>query len=224
MIRVFIGFDRNENVAYHVLSQSILEHTSLPVSITPLYLPALNFDRERDARQSTEFSFTRFLVPYLCNLEGTAIFMDCDMLVRRDLKDLLLLQDPKCAVQVVQHDYEPNPENKFFGQPQSVYPKKNWSSVMLFNCEHVDCAKLSKLTVKVAAGAFLHQFKWTDKIGELPPEWNYLVGESVPYQEDPAIVHFTRGGPYIKGFEHSQFAEEWHDMYRKTIYCKDSVL
>ena len=135
VLDVYIGYDRQEIVAYHVLVQSILEHTSRPVRFTPINLAALGhvFQRERAAAQSTEFSFTRFLTPWLSNYAGWSLFMDCDMLVRADIAQLFALADDRYAVMVCQHDYTPRDAVKFLNQPQARYAKKNWSSVMLMN-------------------------------------------------------------------------------------------
>ena len=133
MIRVFIGYDPNETVAYHVLVNSIMEHTNHPISITPLVLKQLPLNRNRTEFQSTEFSFSRFLVPYLCNYEGRAIFMDCDMVVKSDIAELWDLPMVGKGVNVVKHNYHPKEYNKFLDQKQSIYEKKNWSSVIVFN-------------------------------------------------------------------------------------------
>src|SRR3990167_1177099 len=124
-IRCFLGFDSNEVVAYHVLAHSIMRHASVPVSITPLVLRQLPMTRPRDPLQSTEFSFSRFLVPWLCGYQGRAIFLDCDLLCRADIAELK--GDPNAVVSVVKHDYKPRPEDKFLGNTQTIYAKKNWS-------------------------------------------------------------------------------------------------
>src|SRR5262245_45559696 len=120
MIRVFIGYDTRESVAFSVLAHSILTRASEPVSITPLMLSELRgvFTRERHALQSTEFAFTRFLVPYLCGYEGFSVFMDCDMLVLDDIAKLWAFQDERYAVRVVKHDHQPRETVKFLGQKQ----------------------------------------------------------------------------------------------------------
>lgn len=207
MIRVFIGYDINETVAYHVLAHSILRHASVPVSITPLVLRQLPMTRERTPTQSTEFSFSRFLVPWLCKGEGRAIFMDCDMLCRADIKELWDMRTD-AAVTVVQHDYTPRPEDKFLGQRQSIYDKKNWSSVMLFDNEQ--CAALTPKYVNTATGLELHQFKWAESVGRLDPAWNHLVGE---YEPNPAakLVHFTLGTPCFAKYANCEYAQEWRD-------------
>ena len=211
MIRVFIGYDSRETVAYHVLAHSILARASEPVSITPLMLSQLEgvFDRERNPLQSTEFSFTRFLTPWLCDFQGWALFTDCDMLVREDIAALWRLRDPRFAVQVVKHHHVPRETTKFLNQPQSRYEKKNWSSVMLMNC--AQCRALTPEYVNRATGLELHQFKWLDddaRIGELPAKWNHLVGYDAP-RADASLVHFTIGGPYFPEYGECEYAGEW---------------
>lgn len=211
MIRVFIGYDPNETVAYHVLAHSIMRHASVPVSITPLMLKQLPMTRPRDPKQSTEFSFSRFLVPWLCGYEGQAIFMDCDMLCRADITTMT--GTPGAAVSVVQHAYEPRPEDKFLAQKQTIYAKKNWSSVMLF--DNAQCRALTPKYVNAATGLELHQFKWLDEdqIGSLDPAFNHLVGEYEPNQ-DAKLVHFTRGGPWFAKFRFCEYAHEWREECR----------
>ncbi|MCA9644556.1 MAG: hypothetical protein KC492_27885 [Myxococcales bacterium] len=166
------------------------------------------FQRPRDPRQSTDFAFTRFLVPYLCNYQGWALFMDCDMLARADVRSLWALRDDSKALQVVKHDYTPRTETKFLGNVQTQYPRKNWSSVMLLN--NARCATLRPEFVQAASGLELHRFKWTtdELVGDLPLEWNHLVGE---YAENPAakLVHFTLGGPYFEDYRGCEYTEEW---------------
>lgn len=210
MIRVFIGYDQNETVAYHVLAHSIMHHASEPVAITPLKLSQLPMTRERAEFQSTEFSFSRFLVPYLCGFDGRALFMDCDMLCRSDIAELWYSIGDE-PVSVVKHEYAPRPEDKFLGQKQSIYQKKNWSSMMVFNNRL--CTELTPHTVNTQTGLYLHQFKWLaddSLIGEIGREWNHLVGEYAP---NPAarLVHYTLGTPCFRKYEYCEFAQEWRD-------------
>lgn len=223
MIRVFIGFDPVETVAYHVLNHSILRHASEPVATAPLALQQLKgvFTRQRDPKQSTEFSFSRFLVPYLCNYEGWAVFMDCDMLVRRDIAELWALRDDRYAIQVVKHNHVPKEESKFLNQPQSKYHRKNWSSVMLMNC--AKCQALTPEFVNTASGLELHQFKWIpddELIGSLPPEWNHLVGYDAP-REAPANIHYTIGGPYFDAYRDSEYSREWFEEQSLMLAVKN---
>lgn len=216
MLKVFIGADSNEIVALHVLMHSIIRHSSVPVSITPLILPQLPMTRERDRHQSTEFAFSRFLVPWLCDYEGMALFLDCDQLCRSDIAELFNSADLSKAVSVVPHHYTPAAGDKFLGQPQTQYQRKNWSSVMLFNNSR--CRQLTPEYVNEATGLELHQFKWLadGEIGKLAPEWNHLVGEIAP---NPAakIVHFTLGTPCFAKYSRCEFAHEWHAEHRLML-------
>jgi lipopolysaccharide biosynthesis glycosyltransferase len=211
VIRIFIGYDPREAIAYHVLAHSIIARTTLPVSITPLALHGLRglFNRPREPLQSTDFSFTRFLVPALCKFEGWALFMDCDMLALDDLAKLWMPRDDRYAVQVVKHEHVPTESVKFLGQPQTKYEKKNWSSVMLFN--NVRCRNLSTGYVARASGLDLHQFKWLDEerlIGALPSRWNHLVDYDAP-RDDIALLHYTQGGPWFEAHRDCGYAAEW---------------
>ena len=223
MIRVFIGFDTVETVSYHVLSHSIQARCSEPVSITPLMLTQLSglMTREHHNLQSTEFSFSRFLVPHLCDYQGWALFMDCDMLVLDDMADLWNLRDDNFAVQVVKHDHVPKETTKFLGQPQSKYEKKNWSSVMLFNNEM--CKALTPDFVNTATGLELHRYKWLDGdhlIGDIPHRWNHLVGydETVPVGE-VSNLHYTIGGPYFDDYKDTDYAAEWFAEKDAMLRC-----
>jgi hypothetical protein len=218
-IRVFIGYDTREVVAYNILAFSIQELSTRPVLISPVRLSHLGgiYQRAWDAKQSTEFSFSRFLVPWLCGFEGWAIFMDCDMLVRSDIAELWDKWDPRFAVQVVKHDYIPRDSRKFLGHEQTRYEKKNWSSLMLFNAAL--CMRLQPDYVNTTSGLDLHQFKWLadpSLIRELPPEWNHLVGE---YEPCPSAknVHFTLGGPWWPEFQSCEFADEWREMRERML-------
>ena len=209
--KIFIGYDSKEVVAYHALVQSVIDRSSIPVQFMPIALENLSgiFKRERNALQSTEFSFSRFLVPYLSSFEGWSMFCDCDMLCRADIAELWALRDDRYAVMCVKHDYVPKVDVKFLGQTQTKYEKKNWSSVMLFN--NARCRALTPDYVNGATGLQLHQFKWLggdENIGALPPQWNWLVNE---YERDEGakLVHFTDGGPYFDEYRDCDYAEEW---------------
>lgn len=219
MIKVFIGYDPREAVAFGVLSHSIHARASQPVCITPLVLWQLKdvFERERHPLQSTDFSFTRFLTPYLCDYSGWAIFMDCDMLMLDDVAKLWQLRDDRYAAQVVKHVHVPRESTKFLDAPQSKYEKKNWSSVMLFN--NARCRALSLDYVNAATGLELHQFKWLGDdslIGELPHRWNHLVGYDPP-SRDVSLVHYTLGGPYFHEFGACEYAQEWNEERRQML-------
>ena len=210
-VRVFIGYDAVEAVAFSVLSHSINVRSTQPVQIAPVMLEQLKgvYRRERNPLQSTDFSFSRFLVPYLCGYEGWAVFMDCDMLAREDFAKLWELRDDRCAVQVVKHVHVPKEDTKFLGAVQTKYEKKNWSSVMLLNC--AKCKVLTPDYVNSATGLQLHQFKWLEddsQIGDLPAGWNHLVGYDA-YRDDASLVHFTIGGPWFAEYERCEYSEEW---------------
>ena len=226
MIRVFIGFDPRETVAFHVLSQSIHARASQPISIAPLMLSQLEdlMTRERNPLQSTDFSFSRFLTPYLCHYEGWAVFMDCDMLVLKDMAALWALRDDDYAVQVVKHDHVPQEDTKFLGAPQTRYDKKNWSSVMLFNC--AKCKALTPDYVNTASGLDLHRFNWLDGdhlIGEIPHGWNHLVSydPTVPV-EKLSNLHYTIGGPYFDTYRNTDYAEQWFLEREAMLRCDQS--
>ena len=219
MINIFIGYDSKEKIAYHVLSESILKNSTKPVSITPIYLPNIKDDflRERNNLSSTEFSFSRFIIPHLMNYQGWALFMDCDMLMKADVEELWRLRDDKYAVQVCKHDYTPRTETKFLGHIQTAYPKKNWSSFMLMNCKK--CIRLTPDYVNKASGLELHQFKWLEKeelIGSLPLEWNWLAGE-YPYKEEVKNIHYTEGGPYFEQYADCDYSSDWYNVYNNMV-------
>jgi hypothetical protein len=213
MIRIFRGYDPREAIAFNVLSHSIQARASEPVSITPLSLSQLGklMWRERHDLQSTDFSFSRFLTPYLAGFEGWALFMDCDMLVLDDMANLWNLRDEKYAVQCVKHDHVPPEEKKFLGQTQTKYEKKNWSSVMLYNA--AKCTALTPEYVNSASGLELHRFHWLgddELIGALPHRWNHLVDyDPAAPIEDVSNLHFTTGGPYFEDYKDCGYADIW---------------
>ncbi|RJF76854.1 glycosyltransferase [Azospirillum cavernae] len=223
MINVFIGYDPRETVAFSVLEHSINARASRPVSITPLMLSQLKslMWRERHPLQSTDFSFSRFLTPYLCGFQGWSIFLDCDMLVLDDIAALWDLADDRYAVQVVKHQHVPQEERKFLGQPQTRYEKKNWSSVMLFN--NARCAALTPDYVNTATGMELHQFHWLGDdslIGDLPHRWNHLVDYDPPAPRDEVSnLHYTIGGPYFDRYVDCGYADLWFQERDRMMHC-----
>lgn len=221
MIQIFIGYDPRETVAYSVLAYSIHSRSSQPVSVTPLMLSQLKgvYTRERHPLQSTDFSFTRFLVPYLSRYAGWSLFMDCDMLVLDDIAKLWSLRDDRYAVQVVKHNHIPKEDTKFLGAKQTKYEKKNWSSVILFN--NAKCRALTSAYVNTATGLELHQFKWLGNdnlIGELPHRWNHLVGYDSPNM-DVSLVHYTIGGPYFEEYKNCEYAEAWRQEFKQIQHA-----
>ena len=225
MLSIFIGYDPRESVAFYTLAHSIVRRASVPVSISPLAQSQLKgiYRRTRGPTESTEFSLTRFLVPHLSGYSGWSIYMDCDMLCRADISQLMLEASPQGgkAVLVCKHDYVPKGERKFLDQVQTKYPRKNWSSLMLFNNER--CRALEPRYVNSASGLELHRFAWTEDrlIGALEREWNWLVGE-YPHNAGARIVHFTRGGPYFEAYRDCDYAEEWFAEFESMRQCASS--
>ena len=224
-MRVYIGWDSREPVAFSVLAHSIWSRTNLPVSITPLKLSGLGtiYRRERGSTESTEFSLTRFLVPYLSDYEGVSLFLDCDMLCQCDIAELwaYALIHPEKAVHVCQHDYTPKSSVKFLNQQQTAYPRKNWSSLMLFN--NALCKSLTPEYVNTATGLELHRFMWTQDhlIGNLPLGFNWLIGE-YPKNENAQIYHWTLGGPWFSEYRNSDHSKLWHHE-QSRMYTGDSL-
>ena len=220
--RIFIGYDPRETSAFSVLAHSINARASMPVSVTPIMLSQLKgtFTRPREPLQSTDFSFTRFLTPYLAGYEGWAMFADCDMSMLEDVANLWALRDDRYAVMCVHHNHVPTEKEKFLGEQQTKYAYKNWSSVMLFNC--AKCEALTPEYVNTATGLQLHQFKWLDGdhlIGELPSKWNHLVGVS-ELRNDAALVHYTIGGPYFHEYRDCEYSKEWFAERDAMLYCQ----
>jgi len=174
------------------------------------------FDVMSDAPMATEFAISRFLVPHVAET-GLALFVDCDVMARVDVVPLFDAFDESKACMCVQHDYTPRATTKMMGQAQVPYARKNWSSVVLWNCDHPKVKLLTPEVVNAARGLWLHQFSWLhdDDIGALDPCWNHLVGDC-PANPGAKLVHFTNGSPNMVGHEHCEYAEEWR-AYHETI-------
>jgi hypothetical protein len=215
-MKVFIGWDSREDIAYQVCRESLARNSSEWLDIKPIKQQEMRernlYWREHDPLSSTEFSFTRFLVPYLAGYSGWALFMDCDFLWRGDVAGIMDYADPSVPVMVVQHKYKPKETTKMDGAVQHQYPRKNWSSLMLFNCGHesVKCG-LTLEQVNIGTGMYLHQLKWAGThIGALPIAYNYLEGWHTKNDcPNPVAVHFTRGGPWFKDWGNVEYADEW---------------
>lgn len=221
MIRVFIGYDSKAPVLYNVLQHSIQVRSSEPVSITPLMLSQLKgvHNREKNPLASTDFSFSRFLVPYLSGYEGWSLFIDNDMVMIDDIAKLWSLRDEKYSVMCTKHDYLPKEDVKFLNTIQTKYEKKNWSSCILFN--NAKCKSLTPEYVNMASGLNLHQFKWLasdDEIGCIPLEWNYLA-DTGQFSEKKSMIHYTLGGPYFKEYIHCEEAKAWIDEKESMMRC-----
>ena len=217
--KIFIGYDPREKIAFHVLSQSIIEHSSIPVSISPINLTNLKkfYKRKKRIKDSTEFSISRFLTPYLSNYEDYSLFVDCDFIIKEDVAKLLKIvkSNPKKVLWCVKHNYIPKSKLKFLNEKQLIYSKKNWSSFVVYN--NKKCKILTPKFIEKANGLYLHQFKWTkdELIGNLPKEWNILVGEQkIP--KNFKSLHFTVGGPYFKKYRKSLGSNFWF-KYKKIM-------
>ena len=219
---IYIGWDSREENAYQVCRHSIERRTSRPVRITPLRQRALRYQRRYwrspDPLAATEFTYTRFLVPALADYSGWALFCDCDFLWLSDIAELFAMADPRYALMCVHHDHRPSERTKMYGCVQTVYPRKNWSSLMLINCGHPANQALTTELVNREDGAFLHRFQWLDDtlIGALPETWNWLEGWSAkPAQGTPKVIHYTRGGPWFETWQDVDYAAEWHAERRE---------
>lgn len=225
VLRIFIGYDPVESVAWHTMAHSILARSSRPLALVPVNVANLRdiFQRPRDPKQSNEFSFTRFLVPHLAGYQGLAAFFDCDQLLRVDVAELFAVAeaDPSKAVHVVQHDYEPKDEIKYLDTVQYRYPRKNWSSVVLWNCGHAANRRVTPEFVNTATAMELHRFQWLrdDQIGALNVRWNWLVGEYAEPPADVKLVHWTVGGPYFSEYREADFAGEWFAERERMTHC-----
>ena len=218
--RVFIGYDNREKIAYHVLSQSIIENSSIPVTITPIKLENLKkfYKRKKGLKDSTEFSISRFLTPYLSNYEGYSLFLDCDFIVKGDIAKLLriIAKDKQKVLWCIKHNHNPIETRKFLGEKQLKYNRKNWSSFVIYN--NKKCKVLTPKFIAKANGLYLHQFQWTkdNLIGSLPSAWNILVGYQKITKRFNAL-HYTNGGPYFDKFRNCEGSKYWY-KYKNLIF------
>ena len=232
-MRVFIGFDSREEAAAEVAAKTLREVTN--GEIEPEFLRADKladqgllwrvtdkrgsqaYDLVSNAPKSTEFAISRFLTPIICQT-GYALFVDCDVVLREDPRNMLREVNAQHAVSVVQHDYLPSNTLKMVDQTQTVYPRKNWSSVMLFNCEHPANRRLSIRDVNERPGRDLHRFYWLHdrEIGSLHPRWNWLV-DVQPRPERIGIAHMTLGGPWLPGWQGGSFDDDWRNCYGQEL-------
>jgi hypothetical protein len=214
--RIFIGWDSREPEAYDVAEYSLKRRASIPVDVAPIKLGELCarglYTRAVDPLASTEFTYSRFLTPALAGFSGWALFCDCDFLWLGDVAGLFPYMLERKAVFCVQHDYRPKETVKMDGAVQTVYPRKNWSSLMLFNCGHPSVRKLTPELVNRESGAYLHRMQWASdhEIGALPVEWNWLEGWSEkPLRGTPKAVHYTRGGPWFPQWQDVDYGDLW---------------
>jgi lipopolysaccharide biosynthesis glycosyltransferase len=223
-MKVFVGYDPREDIAYQVCKHSIIRRQP-DADVRSLKQTELRqagwYNRPIDKLASTEFTFTRFLVPELTNFEGWALFIDCDTILTTDIKELFDQADDKYAVMCVKHNYKVKQDTKMDGQKQTVYPRKNWSSVVLFNCAHPSNAKLTQDMVNDTElnGAYFHRFSWLkdEEIGELDHTWNYLVGVYNDIDK-PNLIHYTEGGPWFENYRNCEFHRLWKDELQEMMY------
>lgn len=223
-VKIFIGWDSREDLAFSVCRHSLLARTQEQIEVIPLKQNELRSNglywRNADPMASTEFTFTRFLVPTLSCFEGFSIFFDGDFLFLDDIGNLMKLFDPKYAVQVVQHNYTPTAKTKKQGHPQVAYPRKNWSSLIIWNNRHPKNRQLTAEVINTADASFLHQFRWLDDadIGALPQDWNWLVGWNREEGGNrPRALHFTEGGPWLEEHRSNAFVEIWDRELRAFL-------
>lgn len=225
-LKIYVGWDSREDIAFQACKESILQHASVPVDIVPLKQHVLRregmYTREVDALASTEFTFTRFLVPRLAGWKGWALFIDCDFIFKDDVAKLFAQADPKYAVMCAQHDYTPKEGTKMDGQQQTIYPRKNWSSMMLINCGDAANRKLTTETVnnESLTGAWFHRFSWLNdsRIGKLSHEWNWLVGwYKEPEDGSPKALHYTEGGPWFEEYADCEYAMDYYKAERSFL-------
>ena len=223
-IPIFIGYDPREAIAYHTCVNSIIRHASQPVAIIPVALNLFNDYKETHKDGSNHFIYTRFLVPHLMQFSGWAIFIDGDMIVCDDIVKLWKLKDQWKDVMVVKHDYKTRMPVKYLGSKNEDYPRKNWSSVILWNCGSFPNRILTPEFIQNSTGAYLHRFTWLDdaRIGELPKEWNWLPDE-FGENKDAKLLHYTLGTPCFHEFANTPQANEWHKERLLTEYCQQRI-
>lgn len=220
-IPVFVGYDPREAIAYHVCTNSIIRNASAPVAIIPVALNLFQDYQETHGDNSNHFVYTRFLVPHLMNFSGRAIFIDGDMIVRGDIVELFESFQLGNDVAVVKHDYQTRCTEKYMGAKNENYPRKNWSSVIIWDCQTFPNRKLTPEFVQKQPGSFLHRFSWIqdDRIQELPAEWNWLPDEYGP-NADAKLLHYTLGTPCFHEFADTAQGDVWHRERILTEYCQ----
>lgn len=223
IIPVFIGYDPREAIAFHVCANSIIRNSTSPVAIHPVALNLFKDYNETHTDGSNHFIYTRFLVPYLMGFKGWAIFIDGDMIVRGDITELWNMHKEYLSadVMVVKHDYKTRMKEKYLGSKNEDYPRKNWSSVILWNCASFPNRKLTPEFIQQSTGAELHRFSWIqdDRIGELPKEWNWLPDE-YGANADAKLLHYTLGTPCFHEFADTPQGDLWHRERILTEYCQ----
>ena len=217
-INIVVGFDQRESVAYHTFTQSVIDRASLPLMFIPLAINTLTGYEESHSDKSNDFVYSRFLTPFLNGFKGWAIFADGDMICQADIKELWDLKDETKALLVVKHNYQTKAHHKYLGNINQDYPRKNWSSIILWNCAHAKHKILTPAFVANQTGKFLHRFSWLDDndIGELPLEWNWLAIE-YPENRKAKLIHYTLGTPCFKDYQDTDMSDIWHNGFKRMI-------
>jgi len=217
-IPIVVGFDQREAIAYHTFTQSIIEKSSVPVRFIPLAVNTLKNYKETHIDRSNDFIYSRFLTPYLNNYQGWAIFADGDMICQADIKELWDLRDPNNAILVVKHEYQTKQKEKYLGNINENYPRKNWSSLILWNCNHPKHKILTPDFIANQTGKYLHRFSWLDDndIGELPKEWNWLAIE-YPINTLAKLIHYTLGTPCFLDYRDSDMSIQWLETQQRLL-------
>lgn len=217
-LTIVVGFDQKEAILYHTFCQSVLEKSSIPVQFIPLCSENLYFYKETHYDGSNKFIYSRFLTPYLCDFQGIAVYADSDMVVQADILELQKLFDPTKAVQVVKHEYLSKRTVKYLNNKNINYPRKNWSSLVIFNCQHPANRVLTPEFIQSHDGSYLHRFSWLqeDEIGSLPIDWNWL---SIEYEPNPhaKLIHYTLGAPNFSEYRETDMADKWWATYHRTL-------
>ncbi len=228
MIPIYVGFDPREEAGTHVFASSVINRSTSPVSLIPLHMRMFeSFYAPGNRDGSNAFTYTRFLIPFLQDFKGWAIFADgADMLCREDISELWALRDHYKAVQVVKHNYKTRSSRKYIGTEMEAdnrdYDCKNWSSLMLINCAHFDWRQMIPERVERLSGEVLHQFRWVrdeSLVGDLPKEWNWL--DEYGYHKDAKLVHWTLGSPGFLNYSMAPFADEWRTQKRFVNHMTD---
>jgi lipopolysaccharide biosynthesis glycosyltransferase len=214
-MKIFVGYDTREDITYQVCEHSIKQHQP-KAEVLPLKMKELReaglYTRPIDPLSTTEFTFSRFLIPYMTNYNGWAVFCDCDFVWTVDAAELFAQADERYAVMVVKHDYTPAPGVKMDNQKQMPYPRKNWSSMILWNCAHPANKVVTPEMVNKETGQYLHRFSWLkdEEIGSIDHSWNWLVGwYQEPQDSAPKVLHYTEGGPWFKEYRDCEYSNVW---------------
>lgn len=221
-IKLVVGFDQREAITYHTFCQSVIEKSTSPLQFVPLSINSIADYQEDHVDGSNDFIYSRFLTPFICDYSGWAIFADGDMICQTDITELWESRDEDKAVQVVKHDYITKSKIKYLGNKNEDYPRKNWSSLIIWNCSHPSNKILTPEFISKSTGSFLHRFSWLEDklIGELPIEWNWLA---IEYPPNPSakLIHFTLGSPCFLEYKNTSMSEIWHATFNRMNLIVD---